>query len=202
MCFAGVTQPTVSVGEMPRPTGGRRWDRAPTPLAVDWRAGAAGPAADRVGEHAAYSVVVPAPIDPAPADPGMPPASTDGATGPAGAPETPTFLRRFGALFVDWMLAQFIVVVLLRIDTMAGGTPALAPVGVFALENLLLVSLTGSTLGHRLFGMQVWQVRPGAFPLQVLIRTVLLCLVVPAVLTSRDGRGFHDVAAGTRIVRP
>jgi uncharacterized RDD family membrane protein YckC len=26
--------------------------------------------------------------------------------------------------------------------------------------------------------------------------------VVPAVLTSRDGRGFHDVAAGTRIVRP
>ena len=131
----------------------------------------------------------------------MPPAST-GVTPSTGAPETPTFLRRFGALFVDWMLAQLIVVVLLRIDTTAGGTPALAPVGVFALENLLLVSLTGSTLGHRLFGMQVWRVRPGAFPLQVLIRTVLLCLVVPAVLTSRDGRGFHDVAAGTRIVRP
>jgi len=132
----------------------------------------------------------------------MPPASTGGAMGPARAPETPTFLRRFGALFVDWMLAQLIVVVLLRIDTTAGGTPALAPVGVFALENLLLVSLTGSTVGHRLFGMQVWQVRPGAFPLQVLIRTLLLCLVVPAVLTSRDGRGFHDVGAGTRIVRP
>jgi len=164
--------------------------------------GPAGLVGDRVGEHAAYSVVVPAPFDPAPTDPGMPPASTDGATGPAGAPETPTFLRRFGALFVDWMLAQFIVVVLLRIDTTAGGTPALVPVGVFALENLLLVSLTGSTVGHRLFGMQVWQVRPGAFPLQVLIRTLLLCLVVPAVLTSRDGRGFHDVGAGTRIVRP
>ena len=26
--------------------------------------------------------------------------------------------------------------------------------------------------------------------------------VLPAVLTSRDGRGFHDVWAGTRIVRP
>ena len=131
----------------------------------------------------------------------MPPAST-GAAPPAGRPETPTFLRRFGALFVDWILAQVIVVVLLRIDTTGGGPAALAPVGVFALENLLLVSLTGATLGHRLFGLQVWQVRPGAFPLQVLIRTVLLCLVVPAVLTSRDGRGLHDVAAGTRIVRP
>ena len=74
---------------------------------------------------------------------------------------------------------------------------------MFALYTVLLVSLTGgATLGHRLFGLQVWKVRPGAFPLQVVIRTLLLCLVVPAVLTSRDGRGFHDVAAGTRIVRP
>ena len=117
-------------------------------------------------------------------------------------PETPTFLRRFGALLVDWILAQLVVVVLLRIDTTVGGTAALAPVGVFALENLLLVSLTGSTVGHRLFGMQVWQVRKQPFFLQVVVRTLLLCLVVPAVLTSRDGRGFHDVAAGTRIVRP
>ena len=131
----------------------------------------------------------------------MPPVST-GATPPSGVPETPTFVRRFGALLVDWIIAQVVVVVLLRMDTTGGGPAALAPVGVFALENLLLVSLTGSTLGHRLFGMQVWQVRPGAFPLQVVIRTVLLCLVVPAVLTSRDGRGFHDVAAGTRLGRP
>ncbi len=163
-------------------------------------------AADPGPAAPAYSVDVPAPVDPAPSDPApsdprMPPAST-GAAPPAGTPETPTFLRRFGALFVDWIVAQVIVVVLLRIDTTGGGPAALAPVGVFALENLLLVSLTGATLGHRLFGLQVWQVRPGAFPLQVVIRTVLLCLVVPAVLTSRDGRGFHDVAAGTRIVRP
>jgi uncharacterized RDD family membrane protein YckC len=144
---------------------------------------------------------VPAPADPAPTDPGRPPAST-GVTPTTGAPETPTLVRRFGALLVDWILAQVIVVVLLRIDTTGGGPAALAPIGVFALENILLVSLTGSTLGHRLFGMQVWQVRPGAFPLQVVIRTLLLCLVVPALLTSRDGRGYHDVAAGTRIVRP
>ena len=75
--------------------------------------------------------------------------------------------------------------------------------GFLSIFPLLLLALTGgATIGHRLFGLQVWKVRPGAFALQVVIRTLLLCLVLPAVLTSRDGRGFHDVAAGTRIVRP
>jgi uncharacterized RDD family membrane protein YckC len=133
----------------------------------------------------------------------MPPASADGAPRLPGAPETPTLLRRFGALLVDWVLCQLVVVLVLRVDPTAGGTTSLLPVGVFALYTVALLALTGgATLGHRLFGLQVWQVRPGAFALQVVIRTLLLCLVVPAVLTSRDGRGFHDVAAGTRIVRP
>ena len=162
----------------------------------------AAPAADRSTEHAAYSVVVPAPADPAPTDPGMPPASAGAAAGPEGVAERPTFLRRFGALLVDWVIAQLVVVLVLRIDTTAGGTASLAPVGVFALYTVLLLALTGgATLGHRLFGLQVWKVRSGSFTLQVVIRTLLLCLVVPALLTSRDGRGFHDVAAGTRIVR-
>ena len=138
------------------------------------------------------------PNDPAPADRGTPRSS-----GPDGGPEAPTLLRRFGGLLVDWVLCQLFVVLVLRIDTTAGGTVALAPVGVFALYTVLRVGLTGgATVGHRLFGMQVWQVRQGSFLMQVVIRTLLVCLVVPAVLTARDGRGFHDVAAGTRIVRP
>jgi len=35
----------------------------------------------------------------------------------------------------------------------------------------------------------------------VLIRTVSLCLVIPAVVWGLDGRGLHDVWAGTQIVR-
>jgi hypothetical protein len=126
--------------------------------------------------------------------------SRDGGAGADGA-TTPTFLRRLGAVLVDWILCQLVVAGLLRIDTTLGGWQALAPLAVFALLNVLLVSVTGSTVGHRLFGLQVWQVRPGSFPLQVVVRTVLLCLFLPAVLTARDGRGFHDVWAGTRIVR-
>ena len=140
--------------------------------------------------------------------PSAPPRAEGGA--PAG-PGTPTLLRRFGAWVVDWACCLLVVFVLLPYDLVLepGSEPPLllgvpesswATLGVFALLNVLLVSTAGSTLGHRLFGMQVWQVRPGSFPLQVVVRTALLCLVLPALVTSRDGRGFHDVWAGTRIV--
>lgn len=116
------------------------------------------------------------------------------------SPPDATLLRRFGAVLVDWLLCQAVVTGLLGVDTGSGGAAAFAPLGLFALVNLVLVPTIGSTIGHRIFGMQVWQVRPGRFPLQVLVRTALLCLFVPAVLTGRDGRSLHDVAAGTRIV--
>ena len=115
-------------------------------------------------------------------------------------PETASFSRRLGAVVVDWLVCQGIA--LLFLGTQAGGGgAAFLPLGIFAALNVLFVSVVGSTLGHRLFGLQVWQVRPGAFPLQVVVRSLLLCLFVPAVLTARDGRGYHDVVAGTRIVR-
>ena len=104
-------------------------------------------------------------------------------------------------MLVDWLLCQLVVVGLIGVDTAGGGAAAFAPLALFALLNVVLVSLTGSTVGHRLFGLQVWQVRPGSFPLQVVVRTALLCLFVPAVLTSRDGRGFHDVC-GRHAHRP
>jgi len=34
-----------------------------------------------------------------------------------------------------------------------------------------------------------------------LVRTLLLGLVIPAVVTDDDGRGLHDRAAGTVVVR-
>ncbi|GAA4406213.1 hypothetical protein GCM10023168_20770 [Fodinibacter luteus] len=137
---------------------------------------------------------------PTPADRRMPSGPPARSSGPAAAPQTPTFLRRLGALLIDWVICQLLALGLVGGDT-AGSVAAFAPLGIFALLNIVLVGLTGSTVGHRLLGLQVWQVRPGAFPLQVVVRTALLCLFVPAVLTGRDGRGLHDVAAGTRIVR-
>mgnify|MGYP003943267041 CR=1 FL=1 len=125
--------------------------------------------------------------------------------------EGASFGRRLTAWLVDWVLCTMVVFGPLGFDLELGAdaqpdmllgapTSSWAVLGVFAVENLVLVSLIGSTIGHRVLGLQVWQVRPGSFPLQVLVRTALVCLVVPALVT-RSGRGLHDVAAGTRIVR-
>ena len=144
---------------------------------------------------------MPTPAEPSPTPSGQPSTGTGHTRIPGHDPATASFMRRLGAVFVDWLLCQLVVVGFIGVDTSRGGVAAFAPLGLFALLNVVLVSTTGSTVGHRLFGLQVWQVRPGSFPLQVVVRTALLCLFVPAVLTSRDGRGFHDVWAGTRIVR-
>jgi uncharacterized RDD family membrane protein YckC len=126
--------------------------------------------------------------------------------------QPPGFLRRLGAFAVDWVISVLVTFLVLPYDLYTGEGPVPSTVlglpesswvvlGVFALLNVVLVSLTGSTVGHRLFSLQVWQVRPGSFPLQVVVRTLLACLFVPALVVLADGRGLHDLAAGTRLVR-
>ncbi|HVE74972.1 MAG TPA: RDD family protein [Mycobacteriales bacterium] len=74
----------------------------------------------------------------------------------------------------------------------------------FALEVLVLVALTGQSIGMRLVGIRVLSLRaPASVPgfLPAAIRTALLALLVPALLMDRDGRGLHDKAARTVVVR-
>lgn len=121
------------------------------------------------------------------------PASGQGAVG--------GFQRRLGAVVIDWLLC-LLLARLLGAHWGATGAEAFVPLGVFFLENLVLVSWTGWTVGHRLLGLRVGSLgRPLMSPLQVLLRTVLLCLFIPAVVWDRDGRGLHDRAAGTVVVR-
>lgn len=113
--------------------------------------------------------------------------------------------RRFLALAVDWVACLAISAAIA--PTSGGlwftrGDPGVT-LAVFAVENLLLVGLAGNTLGHRLAGVQVRSERTGAVPglLAAAVRTALLCLVIPAVVWTGDGRGLHDVVARTVIVR-
>lgn len=103
--------------------------------------------------------------------------------------------RRLGALAVDWVIAYLIVAAF-------GWHPA-SPQGqwgvlaVFAAEHLVLLSTLGFTIGKRLFGLRVGKLGGPLTPLNVVVRTVLLMLVIPAVVWDRDGRGLHDRVAGT-----
>lgn len=110
--------------------------------------------------------------------------------------------QRVLALAVDWAVAQAVSAWALRVPFGSRGAPALVPLAVFAALTVLTVSLTGYTLGYRLVGIRLGALgRDRLAPVQVLVRTVLLCLVVPAVIWDRDGRGLHDRAAGTVLVR-
>lgn len=105
--------------------------------------------------------------------------------------------RRLGALLVDWLLCMLVGYLLFD------GAP-MATLGIFAVENLVLVSTVGSTVGHRVFGLRVRTEGREALMIGFLagaIRTVLLVLVVPAAIWDQDGRGMHDKAARTIIVR-
>lgn len=112
------------------------------------------------------------------------------------------FGRRLLAVVIDWVLCVLVSTVLFKVPYGSTGSGAFAPLGVFAVENLVLLSTLGSTVGHRLLGMRVGALgRATLTPVQVLTRTVLLCLFIPAVIWGKDGRGLHDRAAGTVLVR-
>lgn len=112
------------------------------------------------------------------------------------------FGRRLVAVFVDWTLCQLLAFLLFRVTLGEGGPASFVPLALFAVENVLLVATLGFTVGHRLVGLAVFSINGRRASLvQVLLRTLLLCLAVPALIWDRDGRGLHDKAAGTMIVR-
>jgi len=124
-----------------------------------------------------------------------------------GMPQTgPGSIARFGrrlvAITIDWMICQLIAVLVLRAELGQGGPASFAPLAVFAVENLLLLPTTGATIGHRVVGLMLMTVdRRRVSVVHVALRTMLLCLAVPALIWDRDGRGLHDKAAATVLVR-
>ncbi|MFH8938344.1 RDD family protein [Streptomyces griseosporeus] len=108
--------------------------------------------------------------------------------------------RRLGALAVDWALSVLIAYGLIT----DGYTPATSnwALLVFLVMSLLTVGTIGFTPGKRLFGVRVVSLETGTVnPLRAALRTVLLCLAVPALIWDRDGRGLHDRLARTVEVR-
>ncbi|MER5638564.1 RDD family protein [Kitasatospora sp. NPDC002227] len=108
--------------------------------------------------------------------------------------------RRIGALFVDGWLCSLVAYGLLAHGN--GGEANLWTTPLFYVVTVLLMATTGTTVGKRLFGLRVVRLDGGRASIpQVLLRTLLLCLVVPALVWDRDTRGLHDKAVGTVEVR-
>lgn len=113
--------------------------------------------------------------------------------------------RRFLGLSIDWLMCYAVA-----LGFFAGGASIAerAPEArvphlvIFFIEVLVLTALGGATAGHRVVGLRIVQFNGGGnpTPLQALIRTVLLCLVVTAITYDENGRGIHERLSGTRLV--
>ena len=75
--------------------------------------------------------------------------------------------------------------------------------GAFLLIELIFVSVFAQTPGMRVAGAAVVRVSDaGRAGFQwVLVRTLLLATVLPALIVDESGRAMHDRAAGTVMVR-
>ncbi len=112
----------------------------------------------------------------------------------AGAGSVAAMGRRVLALVIDWLLCMMISLAAARSQTWT--------LPIFAGETWLLTALTGFTVGKRLLSIRVARLDGGPVGfVWALLRTVLLLAVVPPLITDSDGRGLHDRAANTVVVR-
>ncbi|MBV9650973.1 MAG: RDD family protein [Pseudonocardiales bacterium] len=105
------------------------------------------------------------------------------------------FGSRVLALVIDWLPCSVAAQLLTK-------NPAFSALMLFAAVTVLSVALAGRTVGHAAAGLRVALLdgRRAGFAAAV-IRTMLLCLVIPPVVYNIDGRGLHDRAAGTIVLR-
>jgi uncharacterized RDD family membrane protein YckC len=108
--------------------------------------------------------------------------------------------RRFGAVLIDWGLCLLIAYGLFANgDRQGAGNWAL---GIFLVLSVLTVGTVGFTPGKRILRLRVISEDGGRLGIfRVLVRSVLLCLAIPALIWDRDGRGLHDRLASAVQVR-
>ena len=118
---------------------------------------------------------------------------------------TASWGRRILALFVDWTASTLVVLAFVGLEEYGEpGSPAgFYTLGVFVLESALFTWLLGGSFGKLLTGLRVVPARGRgrlANPLPLLARQVAIVLVIPPLVFRSDGRGMHDLLAGTATV--
>ena len=112
--------------------------------------------------------------------------------------------RRIGALLIDWASSWAVAQGLAAVGLVGDDPSTISTVGtvVLVVEMALFTALMGGSFGKLVTRVRVVRHDDASRPvslLRALVRTVLTFLLLPPLFTV-DGRGLHDVAAGTRTV--
>jgi uncharacterized RDD family membrane protein YckC len=122
--------------------------------------------------------------------------------------ETASWGRRIIALLVDWFASTLVVVVVLGpAGWSENPASSFYTLLVFALESTVLTAVAGGSFGKLATRLRVVRNDGSGRPvdlLRSLLRQVLVCLVIPPLVFRPDGRGLHDLVAGsvTVTIRP
>lgn len=111
--------------------------------------------------------------------------------------------RRIGAFLIDWtaalLTAKFFVGTAIPPDNVKENLIICA---FFVVEVGVLAGLLGVSLGKFVFRIAIVNAdyKPIGI-LRALLRTAMICLVIPVVLITDRQRGLHDVAVGSIAIR-
>ncbi len=110
--------------------------------------------------------------------------------------------RRLAALSIDWFASLGAAVLVFREFAYGSPESMLATLGVFFVEMVIFSYLLGASFGQKLLGLRVINIKDGRLSLwRIMLRTLLIILVIPALVMDSDGRGLHDRIVGSRVIR-
>lgn len=111
--------------------------------------------------------------------------------------------RRIAALSVDWLIAYGLAALAMTIGWVSQPQLSMAVLVIWLVLGAVSVRLYGFTPGQIVLGLRVASVdqRLHVGLGRAVARGVLIALVIPALFTDGDGRGFHDRLTGTAVVR-
>ncbi len=117
--------------------------------------------------------------------------------------ESASLGRRIVALVIDWIIASLTAVALTPVSFPPDNIPQnLIITGFFIVEVGVLVGLLGASIGKRVMRLGVINPDGQAIGIpQGLLRTALVCLVIPPLVANSDGRGLHDIVTGSREIK-
>lgn len=117
--------------------------------------------------------------------------------------ERVTLGRRVAAISVDWLACYAIIAAVSGGIGQMGPNQSLGILSLFFAQVSVLTALQGASLGQKIFGMKVVRFSDGGAiaPLQALVRTIFLVLVVTAVTYDENGRGIHERISGSILKR-
>lgn len=120
-----------------------------------------------------------------------------------GAGSLASVARRAGGVTIDWFICWFLAMFFVRYTDILGSTPTVTLI-FWVILGIVTGWLFARTPGHILLGMGIARTDVGGARVglwRAAVRTLLTSFILPAAMVDSDGRGLHDRATGTAVIR-